>query len=139
MTQKAFLTDLAGILIAEPEELRPDVQLGSFKGWDSMGKMQVLTLIDTDVGVSVPLNWLAECHTVGQILVLVDNNLTQVTSESTRQFSRFADPPGVVIPFNRSALEGREFDYISQAISSGQIAGDQPFSKCQALLRSSSG
>ncbi|HAK06294.1 MAG TPA: dTDP-4-amino-4,6-dideoxygalactose transaminase [Spartobacteria bacterium] len=39
------------------------------------------------------------------------------------------------IPFNRSALVGHELDYIAQAMASGQIAGDQTFSrKCQALL-----
>jgi dTDP-4-amino-4,6-dideoxygalactose transaminase len=39
------------------------------------------------------------------------------------------------IPFNRSSLVGREQQYISQAMTIGQIAGDQTFSKrCQAFL-----
>ncbi len=39
------------------------------------------------------------------------------------------------IPFNRSALAGRELDYISQTIALGQVAGDQTFSKrCQSML-----
>ncbi len=39
------------------------------------------------------------------------------------------------IPFNRSSLVGRELEYIFQAISIGQIAGDQAFTKrCQGLL-----
>jgi dTDP-4-amino-4,6-dideoxygalactose transaminase len=39
------------------------------------------------------------------------------------------------IPFNHSSLVGRELDYIAQTIASGQIAGDQTFSrKCQDLL-----
>lgn len=39
------------------------------------------------------------------------------------------------IPFNRSSLMGRELEYIFQAITHGQIAGDQAFSKkCQGLL-----
>ena len=77
MTKQVFLTHLAEILVAEPHELQADAQLDSFKGWDSMGKMGVLTLIDTDVGVPVPLNWLAESHTVGHILALVEQKLTQ--------------------------------------------------------------
>jgi acyl carrier protein len=77
MTKQAFLAQLADILIAEPQELEPGTLLNRFKGWDSMGKMQVLTLIDTDVGVPVPLNWLADCHTVGHILALVEGNLGQ--------------------------------------------------------------
>lgn len=39
------------------------------------------------------------------------------------------------IPFNRSSLLGRELEYISQALVTGQIAGDQTFSKkCQQML-----
>jgi len=38
--------------------------------------------------------------------------------------------------FNRSSLQGRELDYIGEAISVGQVAGDQAFSrKCQRLLK----
>ena len=41
------------------------------------------------------------------------------------------------IPFNRSSLQGRELEYITQTITIGQIAGDQTFSKkCHALLES---
>ena len=44
------------------------------------------------------------------------------------------------IPFNRSALLGRELEYISQTLITGQIAGDQAFSKkCQQLLEQSLG
>jgi dTDP-4-amino-4,6-dideoxygalactose transaminase len=49
-----------------------------------------------------------------------------------------ATPAGVAasaIPFNRSGIEGREPDHISQSVSIGQISGDQGYSrKCQALL-----
>jgi dTDP-4-amino-4,6-dideoxygalactose transaminase len=46
----------------------------------------------------------------------------------------------VVIPFNHSSICGREFDYIHQAIETGQIAGDQTFSKkCHALLEEALG
>lgn len=45
-----------------------------------------------------------------------------------------------MIPFNRSSLEGRELEYISDTIRIGQVAGDQTYSrKCQALLRESLG
>lgn len=44
-------------------------------------------------------------------------------------------PTNPLIPFNRSSLAGREMDYIAAALASGQIAGDQTFSKqCQQLL-----
>lgn len=38
--------------------------------------------------------------------------------------------PPVRIPFNRSSLVGRELEYIFTAMSEGQIAGDQKFTKC---------
>ena len=39
------------------------------------------------------------------------------------------------ILFNKSAQQGKELHYIQQAISSGQVAGDQSFSKkCQSVL-----
>jgi dTDP-4-amino-4,6-dideoxygalactose transaminase len=44
------------------------------------------------------------------------------------------------IPFNRSSLCGRELEHIYQAIATGQIAGDQTFSKkCHRLLEQTLG
>lgn len=40
-----------------------------------------------------------------------------------------------MIPFNQSSLQGSELDFIREAIESGQVAGDQVFSRsCQRLL-----
>ena len=50
--------------------------------------------------------------------------------EADAQFR--GSPP---IPFNRSSLMGHELEYIAEAMRSGQIAGDQIFSRrCQHLL-----
>jgi dTDP-4-amino-4,6-dideoxygalactose transaminase len=44
------------------------------------------------------------------------------------------------IPFNRSSLVGQELSFIEGAITMGQVAGDQAFSrKCQELLQSTLG
>lgn len=46
----------------------------------------------------------------------------------------------ILIPFNRSSLQGRELDYIHETIKIGQVAGDQTFSrKCQGLLQEIAG
>ena len=46
----------------------------------------------------------------------------------------------MLIPFNRSSLQGRELDYIHETIEVGQVAGDQMFSrKCQSLLQEALG
>ena len=39
------------------------------------------------------------------------------------------------IPFNRPCLEGKEYEYIAQAIANGHASGDGPFTrKCYELL-----
>lgn len=44
------------------------------------------------------------------------------------------------IPFNRSSLLGREMEYIASAVTGGQIAGDQQFTrKCQSMLEQTLG
>lgn len=44
------------------------------------------------------------------------------------------------IPFNRSSVIGRELEYIADAVTHGQIAGDRGFSKrCQTLLEQALG
>lgn len=49
-------------------------------------------------------------------------------------------PAPANIPFNRSAPLGRELEYISHALTIGQIAGDQTYSKkCQTLLETTLG
>ena len=47
---------------------------------------------------------------------------------------------GYAVPFNRSSLIGRELEYIFKAMTIGQIAGDQTFTKkCHALLEQTLG
>jgi dTDP-4-amino-4,6-dideoxygalactose transaminase len=44
------------------------------------------------------------------------------------------------IPFNRSAAVGRELEYVAEAVSRGQLAGDQVFSRrCETLLEGALG
>jgi dTDP-4-amino-4,6-dideoxygalactose transaminase len=64
-----------------------------------------------------------------------------MTVPSTQRDSDSGHPtPGYAIPFNRSSLAGREMEYIAATIGSGQIAGDQTFSKkCHALLEQTLG
>lgn len=40
------------------------------------------------------------------------------------------------VPFNRASIEGKELEYVRQAIEGGHISGDGPFTKaCEALLQ----
>jgi len=75
MNRQDFLKQLADILIADPGALAPQARLASFRGWDSMGKMAALTLLDADMNIPVPLDWLQKCETVGDLLEFVGPHL----------------------------------------------------------------
>ena len=46
----------------------------------------------------------------------------------------------IAIPFNRPSFEGREMEYLAQAVANGHISGDGVFSrKCHQLLEASLG
>lgn len=75
MTKATFMQEMADILWADPAELLPERRLKDFRGWDSMGQMAVLTLLDTEVGVPVPPRWITTCETIGQVLVLAQPHL----------------------------------------------------------------
>jgi dTDP-4-amino-4,6-dideoxygalactose transaminase len=47
----------------------------------------------------------------------------------------FAAGSAIRIPFNRPYLSGREFEYVADAVRSGQTSGDGPYTRrCQSLL-----
>jgi acyl carrier protein len=72
-----FISELALILGANENDLRPDARLDAFPSWDSMGKMAAITLIDSGVGLTVPFELLEQCETVGQLLAFVTPKLTE--------------------------------------------------------------
>src|SRR3954470_13595879 len=43
-----------------------------------------------------------------------------------------AEAPGATIPFSKPLIVGKELDYVAQAIGSGRIAGDGPFTRACA-------
>ncbi|MDI1320594.1 MAG: hypothetical protein PSW75_10440 [bacterium] len=77
MNKEKFLHELSLILGAPDNALRMDMLLADFRGWDSMGKMAALTLIDTDLGVPVPYDLLEKCRTVGELLAFAEPHLAK--------------------------------------------------------------
>jgi acyl carrier protein len=75
LNRAEFISELSGILGAKVSELVPDARLDAFPGWDSMGKMAAITLIDTDVGLPVPYDMLEKCQTVAQLMNFVGPRL----------------------------------------------------------------
>jgi acyl carrier protein len=76
MKSNEFLAKLGETLMAEGS-LTPDTQLSSLSGWDSMGMVAVLSLIDESVGASLPRGSLQKCERVGDILGLVKSHLSE--------------------------------------------------------------
>lgn len=71
MTTEKFLEELRLILGSSTGVLTPEMRLADYPGWDSMGKMAALTLIDSDVGVSVPAGMIEKWKTVGELMEFV--------------------------------------------------------------------
>lgn len=75
MNNQTFLHELAGILGVPTATLADTTRLADCTGWDSMGKMAALTLIDTDLNLPVPYDTLQKCQTVGDLLAFVAPHL----------------------------------------------------------------
>jgi acyl carrier protein len=76
MTETEFIAKLGTELGIPPERLEKSAPLASFSAWDSMGKMAVLALIDTELQQEIPAGALQKCQTVGDLLGLLQNKLT---------------------------------------------------------------
>ena len=46
VTKDEFIKELAGVLMVEPDELRPDVDLTKFEAWDSTAVLNLVVLLD---------------------------------------------------------------------------------------------
>ncbi|MFZ5494491.1 MAG: acyl carrier protein [Verrucomicrobiota bacterium] len=75
ITKEKFLQELAQILGAPQGSITGGSKLADYSGWDSMGKMAVLTLIDSELNLSVPYDTLQNCHTVGDLLEFVSPHI----------------------------------------------------------------
>ena len=75
MKTSEFLAKLGETLMANGG-VTPDTLLSSLPGWDSMGMVAVLSLIDESVGASLPRGSLQKCAPVGDIVALVKNHLS---------------------------------------------------------------
>lgn len=76
MTHDHFVDELRQILGAPPGALVMTAELAAYPGWDSMGKMAALTLIDSDLGVPVPPGLLQNWKTVGDVVAFVGSHLS---------------------------------------------------------------
>lgn len=71
MTKTQFVEKLGAEIGVAPGKLGDTALLKSFSGWDSMGQMAVIAMIDTELEVQLPAGSLQNCNTVGDITALV--------------------------------------------------------------------
>lgn len=77
MNANEFLGQLAEALMADKAQMQPEAELSSFAGWDSMGQVAVVGLIDQSLEMTLPPGSLQKCRTVSDILQLVRGKLTE--------------------------------------------------------------
>jgi len=75
MTKAEFIEELAIILNEDPENVKPETEVESLAGWDSTGLLGVIALLDGDLGVSVDVDGLRDCRTVGDLVDLASVKL----------------------------------------------------------------
>lgn len=76
MTKHEFIEKVAQELSVGPADLTPDTDLSSLSSWDSLGKMGILALIDSELRAVVPPGSLQNCQKVSDLLGLVETNLS---------------------------------------------------------------
>jgi acyl carrier protein len=75
MNKTQFIEKLGSELGISPEKLADNALLSSFPAWDSMGRMAVVAMLDTDLALELPQGALQKCETVADLVALVANKL----------------------------------------------------------------
>ncbi|MBL4685412.1 MAG: acyl carrier protein [Nannocystaceae bacterium] len=75
MTKDEFIKELAGVLMVEPDALKPAVELSTFEAWDSTAVLNLVVLLD-EQGVKVDEEKIPDCKTVQDIIDLAGDTLT---------------------------------------------------------------
>ena len=75
MTGEEFLRELADVLDAAPEDLSPDAALETLPGWDSVGLLGVIALLDGLGGEPMDVAQLQLCQKVQDVIDLAGDRL----------------------------------------------------------------
>jgi len=76
MTKAEFMPQLADALEAEPESFSAATILEQLRNWDSMKLLEVIALVDEQLGMNLNADALAKCKTAGQICELIGERLS---------------------------------------------------------------
>jgi hypothetical protein len=70
MTRSEFLLEIDDILGLPPGTLRGNEKLDELQNWDSTSLISLISLAETNNGVSLSLQGVVDCSTVGDLLRL---------------------------------------------------------------------
>jgi len=70
MTRSEFLLEIDDILGLPPGTLRGNEKLDELQNWDSTSLISLISLAETNNGVSLSLQRVVDCSTVGDLLQL---------------------------------------------------------------------
>lgn len=76
MTRAELIPLLATTLEADSTQFSESTVLSALPHWDSMRLLEVIVLLDEQLGVNLNAGQLTKCQTAGQILALVDDKLS---------------------------------------------------------------
>jgi acyl carrier protein len=77
MDHATFLERMEEALRAKPGSIRMTHQFHELEGWDSIGALSVIAVIDERYGVTLDAGALLACRTVGDLAALVTENLAR--------------------------------------------------------------
>ena len=75
MTQADFLREFAELLGEPAAEVQLETDLTSLAGWDSMGQLSTLSVLD-ELGAPPPRGALQQCRKVRDVVALAESRLT---------------------------------------------------------------
>jgi acyl carrier protein len=68
MEQK-LITVMAAALGVDPELLKLDSAVGEIEAWDSVAQINIVSEVEEEFGVSIPIEKIAELHTIRDFLL----------------------------------------------------------------------
>ena len=77
MTETDFIKELASALSEDASAMNGETALDSLVGWDSMGKVATLSLLDASFGVHLPPGTIQNCRYVRDLVALVKEKLEE--------------------------------------------------------------
>ena len=72
MDKKEFLGNIEEALRSRPGSVSEDDSLQNLDGWDSVGALSVMAVIDEKYGITLDAGELMSCQTVGDLARLVE-------------------------------------------------------------------